>query len=137
MPAVARQRERSRLLHALQAFAMSQTCGAAYDKAVRVLRNRRALTLRLLSPESREAAIHDRSQRRVDTVAHVIQVALTPVFLLSGIASLLSVLATRLGRVADRVDRVRKARNRRCRERVRLETRLAFLEGEPRSSTPR
>jgi hypothetical protein len=40
----------------------------------------------------------------VETVAHVIQVALTPVFLLSGIASLLSVLSTRLGRVADRVD---------------------------------
>src|SRR5580698_7330171 len=37
----------------------------------------------------------------VDSVAHVIQVALTPVFLLSGIASLLGVLATRLARVAD------------------------------------
>ena len=40
----------------------------------------------------------------VENIAHVIQVALTPVFLLSGIASLLSVLSTRLGRVADRVD---------------------------------
>src|ERR1700723_4045548 len=40
----------------------------------------------------------------VDSVAHVIQVALTPVFLLSGIASLLGVLATSLARVADRVD---------------------------------
>jgi hypothetical protein len=40
----------------------------------------------------------------VDSVAHVIQVALTPVFLLSGVASLLGVLSTRLGRVADRVD---------------------------------
>ena len=40
----------------------------------------------------------------VDSVAHVIQVALTPVFLLSGIASLLGVLSTRLARVADRVD---------------------------------
>jgi cytochrome c biogenesis protein CcdA len=40
----------------------------------------------------------------VDNVAHVIQVALTPVFLLSGIASLLGVLSTRLARVADRVD---------------------------------
>src|SRR5271157_2958696 len=39
----------------------------------------------------------------VDSVAHVIQVALTPVFLLSGIASLLGVLSTRLARVADRV----------------------------------
>jgi cytochrome c biogenesis protein CcdA len=40
----------------------------------------------------------------VDSVAHVIQVALTPVFLFSGIASLLGVLSTRLARVADRVD---------------------------------
>src|ERR1700683_1394989 len=40
----------------------------------------------------------------VDSVAHVIQIALTPVFLLSGIASLLGVLSTRLARVADRVD---------------------------------
>lgn len=40
----------------------------------------------------------------LDSVAHVIQVALTPVFLLSGIATLLNVFSTRLGRVADRVD---------------------------------
>lgn len=40
----------------------------------------------------------------LDDIVHVIQVALTPVFLLSGIASLLAVFATRLGRVADKVD---------------------------------
>ena len=40
----------------------------------------------------------------LDTIAHVIQVALTPVFLLSGIATLLNVFATRLTRVADQVD---------------------------------
>jgi hypothetical protein len=40
----------------------------------------------------------------LDTVAHIIQVALTPVFLLSGIATLLNVFATRLARVGDRVD---------------------------------
>jgi hypothetical protein len=40
----------------------------------------------------------------VDSVAHVIQVALTPVLLLSGNASLLGVLSTRLAPVADRVD---------------------------------
>jgi uncharacterized protein DUF2721 len=42
-------------------------------------------------------------------VAHVIQVALTPIFLLSGIATLLNVFSTRLARVADRVDQVNKA----------------------------
>ena len=44
----------------------------------------------------------------LDTVAHIIQLALTPVFLLSGIAALLNVFATRLARVADRVDQIAK-----------------------------
>ena len=42
----------------------------------------------------------------LEVVAHVIQLALTPVFLLSGIAALLNVFSTRLGRVADQVDAV-------------------------------
>ena len=42
----------------------------------------------------------------LDFVAHVIQLALTPVFLLSGIATLLNVFSTRLARVADRVDQL-------------------------------
>jgi hypothetical protein len=45
----------------------------------------------------------------LDLIAHIIQVALTPIFLLSGIATLLNVFATRLGRVADRVDQIMKA----------------------------
>jgi hypothetical protein len=45
----------------------------------------------------------------VDMVAHIIQAALTPVFLLSGIATLLNVFSTRLGRVADRVDLLAQA----------------------------
>src|SRR5438477_7760615 len=45
----------------------------------------------------------------LDLVAHIIQVALTPVFLLSGIATLLNVFSTRLARVADRVDQITKA----------------------------
>src|SRR5690242_11924667 len=43
------------------------------------------------------------SEASLDLVAHVIQVALTPIFLLSGIATLLNVFATRLARVADLV----------------------------------
>jgi hypothetical protein len=35
-------------------------------------------------------------------IAHAIQLALTPVFLLTGIAGLLNVMATRLGRIIDR-----------------------------------
>jgi hypothetical protein len=42
----------------------------------------------------------------LDEVTHVIQVALTPVFLLSGVAALLNVFSARLGRVADRVDQL-------------------------------
>jgi hypothetical protein len=39
----------------------------------------------------------------LDNIAHVIQVALTPVFLLSGIGALLNVFNTRLARVSDHV----------------------------------
>lgn len=45
----------------------------------------------------------------VDMVAHIIQGALTPVFLLSGIATLLNVFSTRLVRVADQVESVSTA----------------------------
>src|SRR5216684_1996107 len=51
----------------------------------------------------------DTTGSALDTVAHIIQVALTPVFLLSGIATLLNVFSTRLARVADRVEAVSKA----------------------------
>jgi hypothetical protein len=37
----------------------------------------------------------------VDSVAHIVQVALTPVFLLSGVGTLLNVFNTRLSRVSD------------------------------------
>jgi hypothetical protein len=65
----------------------------------------------------------------VDSVAHVIQVALTPVFLLSGVASLLGVLSTRLGRVADRVDSLaERLETAEPVERSRLQARLAYLQ---------
>jgi Protein of unknown function (DUF2721) len=51
----------------------------------------------------------DNTGSGLDTIAHIIQVALTPVFLLSGIATLLNVFSTRLARVADQVDAVSKA----------------------------
>ena len=40
----------------------------------------------------------------VDSVSRIIQMALTPVFLLTGLATLLNVFSTRLARVALRVD---------------------------------
>ena len=42
------------------------------------------------------------------SVVHIIQIALTPVFLLSGVATLLNVFSTRLARVADQVDATAK-----------------------------
>lgn len=65
----------------------------------------------------------------VDEVAHVIQVALTPVFLLSGIASLLGVFSTRLARVADRVHAVSdKIEGATPDRRAELQRRLVFLQ---------
>jgi hypothetical protein len=64
----------------------------------------------------------------LDSVAHIIQLALTPVFLLSGIATLLSVFSTRLGRVADRVQAVSDAlENADATERQSLVAQLAHL----------
>jgi hypothetical protein len=44
----------------------------------------------------------------IGSVVHVIQVSLTPVFLLSGVATLLNVFSTRLARVADQVEAAAK-----------------------------
>src|SRR5262249_51564965 len=44
-----------------------------------------------------------------ESVAHIIQGAMTPVFLLSGIAALLNVFSTRLSRVGDKVEQLTKA----------------------------
>ena len=64
----------------------------------------------------------------VDSVAHIIQVALTPVFLFSVVASLLGVLSTRLGRVADRVDLIaERLETAGPSERRRLQVLLSFL----------
>src|SRR5262245_27454521 len=38
----------------------------------------------------------------ISAIAHVIQLAIAPVFLISGVATLLSVLTNRLGRIVDR-----------------------------------
>jgi len=38
----------------------------------------------------------------VDAIAHAIQLAVTPVFLLAGVGAMLSVLANRLARIVDR-----------------------------------
>jgi hypothetical protein len=62
----------------------------------------------------------------VESVAHVIQVALTPVSLLSGVASLLGVLSTGLARVADRVNAEQLEADAPI-DRRKLRLRLAYL----------
>jgi hypothetical protein len=42
------------------------------------------------------------TDQTITTIAHVIQLAIAPVFLLTGIGSLLSVMANRLARIIDR-----------------------------------
>jgi hypothetical protein len=51
----------------------------------------------------------DTNGSALDDIAHIIQMALTPVFLLSGIATLLNVFSTWLSRVGDRVEVAAKA----------------------------
>lgn len=45
-------------------------------------------------------------QTTLETAAHIVQLALTPVFLLSGVAALLNVFSSRLARVSDQVNRL-------------------------------
>jgi hypothetical protein len=66
----------------------------------------------------------------VDDVAHIIQVALTPVFLLSGIGTLLNMFNTRLSRLSDHTEHVFEllCNEPEDRERERLERHLTRLQ---------
>src|SRR6478672_9874232 len=59
--------------------------------------------------------------------ADVIQLALTPVFLLTAVAALLNVFSTRLGRVADRVDLLSADLQRGAADTEFLSAQLVFL----------
>jgi len=62
----------------------------------------------------------------LDHAAQVVQLALTPIFLLTGLGQLLNVCTTRLGRVADRVDLLTSdgSAHPRQLERLRLRSRI-------------
>ncbi len=64
----------------------------------------------------------------VNTAAHVVQLALTPIFLLAGVASLLNVFTTRLGRIADQVDKLADEPAKRPRQLARLRLRSRALD---------
>ena len=59
---------------------------------------------------------------------HVVQLALTPIFLLTGLAQLPNVFTTRLGRVADRVDRLSHDAHAHPRQLARLRFRSRALD---------
>jgi hypothetical protein len=63
----------------------------------------------------------------VDNAAHVVQLALTPIFLLSGVAALLNVFSTRLGRISDQVDKLAGDPAKRPRQLARLRLRSRAL----------
>lgn len=63
-----------------------------------------------------------------DAAAHIVQMALTPIFLLTGIASLLNVFSTRLGRIADQVDKLDALDTPQPRQLARLRLRSAALD---------
>lgn len=44
----------------------------------------------------------------IDNAAHIIQMALTPIFMLSGIGTLINIFNTRLARVSDKLEEVNK-----------------------------
>ncbi len=65
----------------------------------------------------------------LDSAAHVVQLALTPIFLLAGLAQLLNVFTARLGRVADRVYRLAHDPDASHAELRRLTLRSRILDG--------
>lgn len=65
----------------------------------------------------------------LDSAAHVVQLALTPIFLLAGLATLLNVFSVRLGRIADRVDRLVADPTGAQRQFARLRLRSRILDG--------
>jgi integral membrane sensor domain MASE1 len=64
----------------------------------------------------------------LDRAAHIVQLALTPIFLLTGIASLLNVFSQRLGRISDRVDLLSSRAGDDSKELLRLRLRSQLLD---------
>lgn len=63
-----------------------------------------------------------------DAVARIVQLALTPIFFLAGLATLLNVFTVRLGRVADRVDKFMAEPDGHARQLRRLRLRSKLLD---------
>lgn len=64
----------------------------------------------------------------LSNAAHVIQLALTPIFLLTAVGALLNVFSTRLGRISDRIHALMKDGSTGTAELHRLRTRSRILD---------
>ncbi|MET4896906.1 DUF2721 domain-containing protein [Sphingomonadaceae bacterium jetA1] len=64
----------------------------------------------------------------LSAAAHVIQLALTPIFLLTAVGALLNVFATRLGRISDRIHLLKKEGRVASLEMQRLRVRSRILD---------
>ena len=64
----------------------------------------------------------------LDTAAHVVQLALTPVFLLTAVGSLLNVFSSRLARVVDRIHLLKRQADQSKAELDRLRLRSQVLD---------
>ena len=64
----------------------------------------------------------------LSAAAHVIQLALTPIFLLTAVGSLLNVFVTRLGRISDRIHNLKIGERHNPHEMRRLRTRSRILD---------
>lgn len=64
----------------------------------------------------------------LDTAAHVVQLALTPIFLLTAVGSLLNVFSSRLARVVDRIHVLKREEAPSIAELDRLRLRSQFLD---------
>jgi hypothetical protein len=68
-----------------------------------------ALKLKLhIKSDRKESSMQ---QTSVDVVAHLIQLAVAPVFLIAGVGAILNVLSGRLARITDRIERINSVIN--------------------------
>ena len=81
---------------------------------------------------ARAAVLWDQSLmhgQTLDAAAHVVQLALTPIFFLTGLAQLLNVFTARLARISDRVYRIAHELTASRKELTRLRLRSRILDG--------
>ena len=71
--------------------------------------------------------MHDLQDTGLDSVIHVIQTSLTPIFLLTAVAGLLGVFTTRLARISDQVEKLGETEASSRAEEAALRRRLAHL----------